>query len=240
MQVRPGSLGELAVWRRDSYDSVLAWTGEQLGRLGRGSAAPERAEYVLSLYMLESPLWPQPRDLQTALGLLSMPSVLLEREPGDRAQQVASAEVAEQALLRDGFTHAELVDFGFGGTSVGFASWAGVSYHALAPARALHADEIARFELLVQALWCYCSHIIGSWEAGDRPYVDERRYGRRFLKACESQLTVARGTESTQHRLMREAILRTSRLPALLDRAMDVLADMRPAADMDVLQGVRR
>lgn len=220
-----GSIGELAVWRRGSYESVLEWTSEQLGLLAP-DAAVQRAEYVLSLYALDRPMWPERRDLQTAMCLLSMPSVLLDREPGHEAIAIVNAQAAEQTLLRDGFEHGEVVDFGFAGTAIGCASWAGVAYHPLAPARALRTDEIARFELLVQALWGYCSHLVDAAERGAEPTVDPA-YGRRFLKACESRLTAPRGQESTQHRLMREAVLTTSRLPGMLDRAMDVLADQQ-------------
>jgi hypothetical protein len=40
----------------------------------------------------------------------------------DQAGALAHAELVEQALLVDGYEHAEMVDFGIKGSSIGYAS----------------------------------------------------------------------------------------------------------------------
>lgn len=218
---RLSSLGQLAVWRRSSYEQTRAWaTSELRSRLpDRSSAAcPAVAEYVLSLYWLQSPIWHEPRELSTAMGLLSMPSVMVDRDPASDAEAIRNAEDAEAKLLEDGFDHSEIFEFGLRGVSVGCASWSGLSYYALAPKRSLQAQELADFELVVQALWCYSDHIVRCSRDELSP-----EHGRRFLKSCSAEMRLARSRESTQHRLMRDAVLETSRLPDLVTQAQEIL-----------------
>lgn len=216
------SLGQLAVWRRSSYEHAMAWaTGELEQRLTRpADGCPPRAAYVLSLYWLQIRKWHDPAELNTAMGLLSMPSVMLDRTPSSEAEAIHNAEMAEAELFHEGFGHPEIFDFGLRSVSIGCASWAGVSYYALAPRRSLTAQELANFELVVQALWCYSDHMIRCDKEAVAP-----EYGYRFLRSCQSELKLARAQETTQHRLMRDAVLETSRLPDLLQQAQRVLEE---------------
>lgn len=223
---RPLNLASLALWRRDSYAHDLDWSSDALGAL---TGDPVAAEYVLSLYWLARSAWREPDRLATAMRLLSIPSVLLEREDHGSSSATPGAELAEDMLLRDGFDHPEIESFGLPGVSIGCASWGGVAYLPSAPSRALSEVELVRFELLVQALWCYGNRVLHQPQGG-RPSAVDPEYGERFLRTCQSRLTVGDAREATQHRLMRDAVLTTSRLPVVLARATEMLGQPRALA----------
>lgn len=215
--VRLPSIAGLARWRLRSYTAVLQWVTERLSDALGDSVA---ASYVLSLYRLEDGIWGS-SELGTAMRLLCMPRVLLGEAPAEDAQ---NAEQVEAALFRNGFGHPDITEFGVMGLSMGCASWSGVSYYPIAPARALPMNELVEVELLVQALWCYCNHIIEQDQQGHVPAIPAE-YGFRFLRGSASLCSTARPQESAQHRSMREAILATSDLGAKLRDALAILRD---------------
>lgn len=220
------SVAEFAVWRRTSYrtarERVAALVSCRWPQLDQ-----HQPTYVLSTYRLLDQHW-HGDDLHTAMRLLCAPGVLLERHVGDPSEEVlARAEVAERVCFRDGFNRPDIETFGIDGVAVGYASWAGVSYLALSPARAISEEEMASFQIVVQALWCYTNMIAGVVEAGDDPVVPNE-YGWRFVRACLSRLTSARPRENAQHRMMRDAILSTSRLTTQLVDAHAILRDLAP------------
>ena len=177
-------------------------------------------EYVLSAFWVEEPAW-DGDDLSTAMRLMCVPSVLLDRNLADDEILTAKAEVAEKAHLRNGFTHPEIAEFGVSGVSIGCASWSGIVYLPLSPARALQAEEFVTFEVVVQALWCYSAYILAAGDVDDIPH----RYGWRFLRACGGRLAAAGPVETGQVRMMRDAVLSTSRLIDQLGQARDILRD---------------
>lgn len=220
------SVAEFAVWRKASYRAARERIGilisERWPVLGE-----QRPSYVLSTYRLLDQHW-RGEDLHTAMRLLSVPSVLLERHDGDPCEQIlAKAEVAERVCFRDGFNRPDIETFGIDGVAAGYASWSGVSYLAICPARAISADEMASFQTVVQALWCYTNMISEVVEAGEDPVVPDA-YSWRFVRACLSQLTSARPRETGQHRIMKDAILTTSRLTTQLVDAHAILRDLAP------------
>lgn len=222
------SVAEFAVWRKSSYrtasDQLASCIGGLWPQLERNQPA-----YVLSTYRLHDQHW-QGEDFHTALRLLCAPAVLLERHGGvPGAEVLARAEVAERVCFRDGFNRPDIETFGIDGVALGYASWSGVSYFAIAPARAISEDELASFQHVVQALWCYTNMISEVVENGDDPVVPDE-YGWRFVRACLSRLTSARPRESGQHRMMRDAILSTSRLTTQLVDAHAILRDLAPLA----------
>ena len=223
------SLARLAVWRRCSYPKSRRWADQQLEDL---TGTPVHTPYALSAYWLTRPKWAG-EQLDIAMRLLSMPSVLLDRDHDDGADEdtlLAGAELVERMLLNDdNVDRPDLVGFGARGVSIGYASWSGVAYHPVAPSRALPENELVACELLVQAIWCYTHEILRQVEAGDDPVVPAE-YGRRFLRAVRSILTAPRAMESGQHSSMREAVLSSSRLTRQLDSAMDALLDSRNGA----------
>lgn len=214
------SIAELARWRQRSYLAALQWSADQLSSVIGDSLT---ASYVLSLYHLRAGKWGA-SHLQTAMRLLAMPRVLLGEaatEEGRHAEQV------EAALLRAGFSHPDIADFGVMGLSIGCATWGGISYHPLAPGRALPVNDLVEVELLVQALWCYCHHILDRVGQGHDPVIPDE-HGFRLLRGLRSRCFTTRPQESSQHRSMRAAILAASNLGEKLKDALEILQDMKP------------
>lgn len=216
------SLTDLALWRYRTYLADRSWVGDRLAALLPGG--PQREpEYVLSAYELRDNPWTG-AGLETALQLLTTPSVLVDRT--DPANVVSLGAGVEREKFAAGWAHPETVAFG-GGVSIGFAGWSGVAYHPQADERALTMADIVALELDAQALWALSSHVLAMVEAGQDP-VMPGDYGWRYLRGAYSRLTAARPVETAQHRAMREAILATSELPDRLRSAQDALRDSSP------------
>jgi hypothetical protein len=216
-------VAELAVWRRSSYEENMVWAQDELRRLT--GIEDISASYVLSLYWLGRSVW-SGTQLETALRLMCMPRVLLERDDvrSDARDSLGHATLIEQALLREGFNHPEMVNFGIRGISHGFASWSGVVYHPIAPERGLPERDLVACELAVQAIWAYCDHIRGQVEKGLDPEIPPE-FGWRFLRGVRSRVTTERPRETSQHRAMREAIVETSGLARHLSQAVETLRE---------------
>jgi hypothetical protein len=220
---RVQSLGDLAAWRYRTYTSDLVWAD---GRIRDLLPAENRAElptpaYVLSAYLLEESPW-QGADLESALQLLTTPSVLVDRHRPEAPARLG--DDVERSLLANGFDHSDVVDFGSRAIALGFAGWSGVAYHPLAPERALPMSAIVALELDVQTLWALSTYVLDEVEAGRDP-VMPKEYGWRFLRGASSRLTAARAQETAQHQVMREAVLTTSQLPDRLGSAQDALRE---------------
>ena len=218
-QLDLADVAELALWRKNAHDRTFAEATTLLRDL-LGDPDAAGPEYVLSAFWVDQPIWTGP-DLDTAVQLICVPSVLLDRRLDDDERLLAKAEVAEQAHLRNGFTHPDIKEFGVSGVSIGCASWSGVVYLPLSPARALHPDEFVSFEVVAQGLWCYSAHILA---ADDLDHLPDR-YGWRFLRAARTRLTTAGPVETGQVRMMRDAVLSTSRLTEQLTQAQAILRD---------------
>lgn len=219
----------LALWRRSAHQNGGPWARSlvQAHPLAAGGVVVHEPDYTLTALEVRSTPWPK-EQVETAMSLLSTPSVLLDRDDAYAFDSVASAERAEQDLLAHGFRHEDIVDFGVQGLSLGRASWAGLSFLALAPSRCLHVREIIRWEVLIQALWCYCHHVVHrGYEI--HPFAHAERWGARFLRSTAARLSTASAREHMQQRLMKDAVLITSRLESMLDRAQDVLRDLEAA-----------
>jgi transcriptional regulator with XRE-family HTH domain len=212
-------VSDLSVWRIESYARNLKWAGREAERLTSRSIGT--APHVLSAYWLDSHGW-NSRDLCNALKLMCIPRVLLQRDCGDSAR--AQAVQVEKNLMRNGFDHPDLVDFGIAGSSIGYASWSGVVYHLIAPSRALGEHELIAAELSVQALWAYCEHIRRMVESGQDPVVPPE-FGWRFLRGVRSRIINERPQETVQHRSMREAIIQTSGLDRHLAQTVEILKE---------------
>lgn len=227
---RVESLTELAMWRYRTYLTEPLWVGERIAQLlephaeSDGPVKPSPVpQYALSVYELRDHVW-EGRGLDTALQLLTTPSVLVNRQ--DPRNVVPLGPGVEDAKFRDGWAHPEAVAFG-GGVSQGVAGWSGVAYHPQADERALTMSQIVDLELDVQALWALSSHILHMIEDGRDPVMPPD-YGWRFLRSAYFRLTTARPTETAQHRVMREAILATSELPDRLRAAQEALRESNP------------
>jgi hypothetical protein len=215
------SVAQLAVWRMVTYEENMRWACERLQALSGGAVIGE--PYVLSLYWVDRPAWCG-GELETALRLISIPRVLLQRADKVDESFLAPAALVERALIQDGFDHPEIIDFGMKGISLAYASWSGVVYHATARDRALREDELITCELSVQAVWSYCDHLRQQVEKGVDPVVPAE-FGWRFLRGVRSRLTTERPQESSQHRSMREAVVKTSGLDRHLTQALEILRE---------------
>lgn len=217
------TLGELAAWRYRTTTADLTWTSDRVRELHPARTPPwtTTPSYVLSAYLLESSPW-KGTDLDAALQLLTTPSVLVDRQ--NPQNTVRLGDQVEQQLLRDGFAHPDVIDFGSPAVSLGLAGWSGVAYHPLAPERALPMGALAALERDVQTLWALSTHVLDEIEAGRDPAMP-KDFGWRFLRGAYSRLTAARPQETAQHQLMREAILATSQLPDRLRAAQEALRD---------------
>ena len=213
------NVAALATWRKNAHDTTFE-QGAALIRELLNDPTAAGPEYVLSAFWVDEPMW-SGSDLDTAMRLMCVPSVLLDRRLEDEEILVAKAEVAERAHLRSGFAHPDIVEFGVSGVSIGCASWSGVVYLPLSPARALQPEEFISFEVVVQGLWCYSAHILGTPDIGGLPV----RYGWRFLRSCRAHMTAVAPLETGQVRMMRDAVLRTSRLVEQLSQAQAILRD---------------
>jgi hypothetical protein len=215
-------LAEVAVWRKESYERELEWTAKHVySVLGSDRGG---AEYILTAFWMQSPKW-DGVQLETAMKLLCTPRVLIDH--GSDQPSVGHAELIEQAMLRAGYENQGIVEFGVHGISHGYASWAGVSYFPLAARRALPAELLVGFEIVVQALWSYCQHVRAQVEAGSDPVVPSG-YGWRWLRGVRSRLSGARPQETAQQAVMRAAILQTSELHNHLTATLEILRDTDP------------
>ncbi len=216
------NVAELALWRRLSHQAARSWTDETTRK--RWPTLHGNPQYVLSAYWLDEHCW-QPDDLGTAVRLLCVPSVLLARA-GDNKDDalIAGAQVAERAQFREGFNPPNVTAFGVDGVSLGYASWSGVAYLPLSPMRSLAPAELVEFETLVQALWCYTETVSTIAQEGQDPEIPDT-YSWRFLRACHSRLASARPRETNQVRMMRDAILATSRVTSQLTDAQAILRE---------------
>ena len=66
-------------------------------------------EYVLSMYVLQEPAWTGAK-LDTALRLMCLPSVLVDRRAA--ARPVPVGDEVEHRLLTEGFDRAAVIPFG--------------------------------------------------------------------------------------------------------------------------------
>ncbi|GGK43010.1 hypothetical protein GCM10010124_39790 [Pilimelia terevasa] len=223
-QLRMGSIAELAAWRRSTYATSRNWAESVLREV---TGDPRIiSPYVFSLYWLHRAAWRAER-LDSAVRLLAMPSVLLDRAgcAADEATLRTRAEALERVLLRDGDVHRpDLTSFGVRGVSVGYASWSGVAYHPVAAQQALTIGELVACQLSVQAIWCYTHEILRQVEEGRDPAVPAE-YGWRYLRGLRWRVGVPRPREDGQHHSLRDAVLDTSGLTRQLDAVVEVLRE---------------
>ncbi|PRY28027.1 hypothetical protein CLV70_109183 [Pseudosporangium ferrugineum] len=214
------NVAALSVWRVQSYKDNMAWATRRIRDLGASEST--EAAYVLSSYWVNEAPW-EGDTLDTALRILAIPKVLLERDI-EPAHSLHRAELVERSLLAEGFEHPDMIPFGIKGISMGYASWSGVVYYPIAEQRSLAEDDLVHCELAVQSLWAYSDHLNRMIERGSDPVVPDE-YGWRFVRGARSRITNARPRETEQHRSMRNAILATCDLESNLAQAIETLRD---------------
>lgn len=222
------TIASLAAWRKVSYGDDRKWVEDYIcTAIGNFDASDL---YTLGTHWVTEAAWPA-EQLDTALRIMSNPSVLLHRNRKIDNEHLAHAELIEQSLIADGYDSPEIESFGFRGISSGFASWSGVVYHPTAPDRSLTQKELVACELAIQSMWCMTSSIARSIEQGVDPELPPE-FGWRYLRGIRSRLTTSRPRETGQHQAMRRTILRTSDLMPALDQAIETLRDARRTEEM--------
>ncbi|MBK9214661.1 MAG: winged helix-turn-helix transcriptional regulator [Chloracidobacterium sp.] len=223
------TLTDLATWRRNTYREInedrhviTTSTSKIISMLPQDADDPlasarGKIGYVLSVMILNAPMWEEPSRLRTAIKLLSCLTPLQSEEGDEQAREDAIR--LENELLETGFAHKDVVEFGLSGSDLGFASWAGVSYYKFSGQPSRLRERIIEFEIAVQGLWWYTSCIKKICLSA--PLTPK---SKRKLSALVGAVTRQMGrlktigaTEVSSQRTMCEAILATSRLESLVD-----------------------
>lgn len=212
------SITEVALRRQEAHRAEPKWATAHLQTVIPEAPTPS---YVLSAFWMHEPQW-QGRELEIAMRLLCRPRTLLDSGYGNSTPE--HALLLEQTLLREGFEDPDQVSFGVHGTSIGYASWSGVSYFPLAAERAVSPERFVELEVVAQGLWAWCEHIRTQVEAGEDPTPPEA-HGWRWLRGMMSRMTMPRPQETGQVKAMREAVVRSSGLAEHLSAALDILRD---------------
>ncbi|GEM_PF-1249348 len=217
---RPASIAELAVWRRDTHRHTRRRLANHLASLlGQSELS---ARYVLTAFWLVEPAW-SGSDLHTAMRLLTSPRVLLGSRNGD----INHARQVEKRLFSEGFAPPEHVQIGIDGISLGWASWAGVSYHPIVPSAALAETDLVTVELLAQGLWCLCDQVDQQIRSGQPPALPAW-YDWRWLRGRKIEITRGEANEPSQLHALRAGIVKTSELEHKLIETVDLLREEAP------------
>ncbi|WP_370973730.1 hypothetical protein [Amycolatopsis sp. cg9] len=217
---RADAIADVSVWRRESHRFVRQRLAAHLSRLLDHERACAR--YVLTAFWLVEPAW-SGRDLHTALRLLTSPRALLGSGDGDHHH----ARQIEQRLFNDGFAPEDHVPIGVDGVSLGWASWAGVAYHPLAPAAALTEDDLASVELLAQGLWCLCEELEQQIRDGEDPKLPAG-HDWRWLRGRRAAIVRGDANEPAQLRALRAAVVSSSELDQKLIETVQLLKEEAP------------
>ena len=228
-QLRFSSIAELAAERRRSYkntlDSDCAGFVELCEALRLEATKGFRPNYALSLFTVLEPAWDSQRELEIALKLLAMPGLLIsnsQKANGKSNEVLEKAKQIEDEFFKNGIESDEISDFGLKGISIGYASWAGVSYYVADSGRAIGSAQISSFEIQLQALWCYADAVqkqLVRFENTDA----ENLFGAKYIRSAYSQLIAVGGRDSMQLRRMKDAVSKTSHITRIVESALDVL-----------------
>lgn len=228
-EVEFSSIAELASWQRSEHDRVLDQIHDQLiDTLGIScdhASGRYRTDYVFSFYFVASlPVHTQ-TEKENAISLLSTPTMLIPAPTGEitelSSDEMQRARAVERSVLRSGVSSSGMVQFGMTATSIGCASWDALAYMPLSETRALRSDAIVNLEVRLQALWSYCHHILSN---GQLEFLeDPMDLSQSFVMSCLSDLALPGATETMQYCLMREAIVKTSRIEEMVNHAVKMM-----------------
>jgi transcriptional regulator with XRE-family HTH domain len=127
----------------------------------------------------------------------------------------AEIALAETDLLNDDMLTSELEIFDVRGSHYGSASWAAVCVHPLSEASDVE-QLLINLEVQLQAFWCYASYV-------QRHGICVTGFESPFIQASLRKLAVPDPLEHTPQRLLREALLVTSRVADVVEHALGVL-----------------
>jgi transcriptional regulator with XRE-family HTH domain len=205
-----GSLPTIATWRRTQIERCATAAADHLGSLGLDLSPLDHEPYCLSAFVIDELPWEAVQMRSRANQILAMPSVLVSDHDSP-----ASAEDRATILLNSPEPLCDVCDFSLTNSHFGAASWAGVSSLPITNAGLDTAIALVEFELQLQAFWCYVSNT----EARGA-FVSET-YGARFMRQVLGKLQRPWPREHTAVRLLREALVSTSRIVKLVDSAIE-------------------
>jgi DNA-binding winged helix-turn-helix (wHTH) protein len=232
------TLTDLASWRRRTYREIIedrhlitTSTSEVLATLESDASDPlafavGKLGYVLSLMALNEPLWDDPDRLRTAIKILSCLTPL-QVDAGDEQAREEAIRL-ENELLGSGFNHKDVVEFGVSGNDVGFACWAGLSYHEFSGRPSRLRERIIEFEIAVQGLWWYTScikEVCLSRSLTSKAKKQLQDHVRAVIPQLARLKTIG-ATEVSSQRTMCEAVLTTSRLEGLVDDTLKLFGQL--------------
>jgi hypothetical protein len=169
--------------------------------------------YGLSLFVLHEPTWSDVRLIARAVHLLAAPTLLLPEWSLVDFTSGAGGTEMEQRLLMSDEPIPDLARFDVAGSHIGAATWSAVSlYVNQRDARIL--KSLIEFEIQLQALWCYASYVERSIESASRPEDIQ------FLRTTLGVLAASDPQEHLSLRLMRDALVQTSRIEDVVNRAI--------------------
>jgi hypothetical protein len=226
------SLTDLAIWRRQMYNTILNGEHPIISYTQRevsGPGVPEKLwdsyigkpGYVFSLFVLLKPILNDINRFQNALRLLSCPSALQAEDRPDLPRN--DALLLEQEFLRSGFQSSDIREFGLPGLNIGYASWAALSLFEFDEGRGNLTRKIVEFELALQALWWFC-HCTQELNLSTIENTSETNANAvEIITKQFAKLKAIGPTEPMQERTMREAILVTSRIMDLVNDTLAIL-----------------
>jgi len=215
-------LTAFAIWRRQMYNQLLSLQMQftlrdycnDFQKLDLiTNKLQSKPEYVFSVCELQSSCLDLQKSINT-LKLLSSPRLLSENEDPNQISQ--EAIVLENRLLSQGMGEYDFVEYGISNVSKGYASWSGLSYQTISLDKAMGIEQIISFEACVQGVW-YLAYLIS------KSKINPRSFGIKpaDLNTYLSAIIVGNATEHTEDRLMRESVIKTSRIGEVVRSALE-------------------
>src|SRR4051794_20651472 len=93
-EVEQSSLADLAIWHRRIYDEQTAWASARACRLL--DLWTVDVQYAMPINWLTRSIWDE-HQIDTALKILTMPRVLLRRDPADQETDLSHARMIERS-----------------------------------------------------------------------------------------------------------------------------------------------
>ncbi len=226
------SVTDLALWRRRTYQEIKSGkhivcehartlTQDKRSLVSESfQGLVAQADYVLSVFVLKKPKWHLAEQITSALKMLCCPTPLQSEDIEDLTKEEALA--IETDLLEKGFQNPDIKEFGLPPNDIGYASWAGVSYHQATIKHGNLVKLIVDLEIAIQAAWYFAScikNICLNSEDNIKEKLDDEI---GFLIRHVGKIKSIGSTEPMSVRTMHEAILTTSRLEKLVDDRVEL------------------
>lgn len=206
------NLTDIAIWRSEQIIRAHGCAQQWFEQLGWPVSVLDEDPYCLSCFELKSGPWGEHELYDRAVQILSMPSVLSRPAADDYDLAVET----ERSLLSSSEPIRDLRPFGIAGSHSGWASWAAVAFWDVS-AHCDIRDELLHLEVQLQALWCYACNV----ERRRAPVSPQ--YGVLFLRNYLRHLQRPRPTEHTSVRMLREELVRTSRILETVSGAVEAV-----------------